>query len=116
MDKNIEAALIILAEKLGTTTDSLWSVLINQAVLTGIMNAAEALVYLTVCTVAGIWLKKWWENSRDPEYELLFPLLIWGVVSLSVSVYTVISFKFLITAVLNPEYAALMLLSDLFSK
>lgn len=116
MDKNVENTLIALAEKLGTTVDALWNVLLTQMVLTGIMNATEALVYLALCATAGIWLKRRWAESRDPEYELSIPLMIWGTVSLFVSFYAIMQSKFLTIAVLNPEYAALMMLADLFNK
>lgn len=116
MDKDIETALITLAEKLGVATDRLWNVLIDQVILAAFVNSAEALAYLALCAIAGIWLKRRWTKSKDPEYELLTPLLIWCTVSLFVSFYAIMQSKFLIIAALNPEYAALIMLADLFNK
>lgn len=112
MDKDIETALITLAEKLGVATDRLWNVLIDQVVLAGFLNATEALVYLALCATAGIWLKRKWKEWGEPD----FLLILLGVVSLFVSAYAAHSFKFLVTVVLSPEYAALIMLADLFNK
>lgn len=112
MGKNIETTLITLAEKLGTTTDRLWAVLTDQVILAGLMNSVEALVYLALCATAGIWLKRKWKEWGEPD----FLVILLGVAGLFVSAYAVHSFKFLVTVVLNPEYAALMMLADLFNK
>lgn len=112
MDKNIETALIALAERLGTTTDRLWTVLIDQVVLAGFLNATEALVYLALCATAGVWLKRKWKEWGEPD----FLVILFGVACLFVSAYAVHSFKFLVTVALSPEYAALILLADLFNR
>lgn len=114
MSENMEQLLIELAQKLGTTVEHLWGVLVRQAYVEALGDG----IIVIALTLFGLWLWRWAarfnERSKDDEftedekenYELASFLS--GVVAL-------VSWTFLIfgrlpdlfTKLLNPEFWAL---------
>lgn len=101
-----------LAQKLGTTTEYLWGVLINQASISAITD----LIYIVMSVVVGVVLFKLHRRfSKEDEkgncvYEedffigaMMFLTAIWGIVFL-VSIFSIGN---IINGFFNPEYWAL---------
>ena len=103
-----------LAEKLGTTTEYLWGVLLKQAPIT----AATELVYLVLVILGGIVLykvhkrlSKEVDGNNSIYYEaeelviapMVIAAIIWGVLF----IICFFSIGTMVTGFLNPEYWAL---------
>jgi hypothetical protein len=113
--ESVTVLLRELAEKLGTTTEYLWGVLVKQAPISSISNLF--MVGLTILFSFGLWkLHKWLmgnyadtKYSRYDEYEeaaiipMVFLFIIIGVFIIA-GFFTIPS---IITGFLNPEYWAL---------
>jgi hypothetical protein len=119
MDQNTLQALTALAEKLGTTAEYLWGVLLRQAPITG---ATDLLVMVAWITAVVGWARFVRRNTASPAptVEDRYPRAAWdddAVVCLawfSVVVIAVIAALFIgsslsitVAALVNPEYWAL---------
>ena len=120
MDDKTLQALTALANKLGTTAEYLWGVLLKQAPITGTIDLL-LLVILVVCTVT--WCRTVYRKTRKVEFkgdgytykgaEWSDDEALFGALS---ALITVVITTFLVTvnlagtlsALLNPEYWALM--------
>ena len=106
MNDKLQDALIVLANKLGTTAEHLWSVLVKQAPITGVV---DLVVLITLITVALCWTYfvrrksgKGWCRA-DSEFAWACVAGAWFVVFICfLSFITDI-----ISAFANPEYWAL---------
>jgi len=93
-----------LAEKLGTTTQYLWGVLIKQAPVA----AVTELIYLILVVLGGIILYKIHKRlSYEEEESLIAPMaiatIIWGILF----IVCFFSIGTIVTGFFNPEYWAL---------
>jgi hypothetical protein len=113
MNDNTVILLEQLANKLGTTSEYLWSILLKQAYISAITD----LIFVIVIWLSGIILlslhlyfsgyKR--DNSLYDDYEDFLPMimivaaLIWTVLF----VVSIIIISSIVTAFINPEYWAL---------
>lgn len=108
--KNIEPMLRELAEKLGTTSEYLWTVLIKQAYISG-FGSCYTIVGILGAFAGYFYLgklvhKKVADDSWDSE--ALIPLYIVGGIGFVAGAIIVICLPYeIITAFMNPEYWAL---------
>lgn len=113
--EQLTTLLTALAEKLGTTVEYLWSVLLKQAYIEGILNIIYCIITIIIFIVSYKYAKyfssKWKEWNDNYEAEEIFPTII--LVILIVSTLIVLGmtiFQFIPTAITtfnNPEYWAL---------
>jgi len=118
--KDINLLLTELAEKLGTTIEYLWGVLIKQAYVYAItMTIAD--VFMIACIIATIKLHVKFSKDLNAgnddlprltmydkhEYILSGIMSCAGVLSIVFMLALVLSFSSIVTAYINPEYWAL---------
>lgn len=118
MNEETLQAVTALAQKLGTTTEYLWSVLIQQAYLEAGLSFIQLIVW-SICTFFII--KIVYRKTKTPKEtkEELYPKAEWteegavaawlvtGCVTVVAFLVVGIEFNNLITALFNPEYWAL---------
>ena len=108
-----------LAEKLGTTVEHLWGVLLVQAQVQMII-----LLVLFVGTILSFiswlpyfrWVMKKELNDWDAE-EGIFAfvvLIIWGIITGCLIIVSFVSIETFVTVIKNPEYFALQKVLSLF--
>lgn len=113
--ENLTLLLKELAEKLGTTTEYLWGVLVRQALINGIIG----LIHIAIIILAGIGLwklhKKFMSDIPDSscsyydEYEgdLKIPMSIAVLVFFLLVLGSFLSLPEIASCFFNPEYWAL---------
>ena len=105
-----------LAEKLGTTTEYLWEVLIRQAYVNSMINIFA--IIFTVLLGVALWkVHKWGcekpkEGYCDTNYEkheilIMLPMIIFGFVFAICFFVSTINFGSTLSGLINPEYWAL---------
>ena len=108
MNQETIELLKVLADKLGTTTEHLWGVLLNQAFLSGLSNSA----FLAVILISSVW---WWRFAlakikKEGKENGYSSSDVWPPVILLIAACgtasTIIVYE-IMTAFLNPEYWAL---------
>ena len=101
-----------LAEKLGTTTEYLWGVMINQAPI----DAIVGIVLIVLCAllyIPFIWYIKWmsrnWDDIvvDDMEITHVFASVIIGIIMIVFTIISICDINNIATAFFNPEYWAL---------
>ena len=113
MNQEVIEMLKVLADKFGTTTEHLWSVLLNQAFLSGLFSTA----FLSVILISSVWwvrfalarIKKEKEENgyySYPEDSAILWISIILLIPACGIVSTIIVYD-IMTAFLNPEYWAL---------
>lgn len=106
MNQETIEMLKVLADKLGTTTEHLWGVLTNQAILYGI---SEILFLIVIVGLTAWWVRfanfKLKQDTLYGDPDLL-QFSIWLVVAFC-AIMTPLSIYSAATAFLNPEYWAL---------
>lgn len=118
MNEQLQQALTELCDKLGTTVEHLWTVLIRQAYISGTTN----LVTILVCGLACVWSFKFvhkktktppaTEDDRYPcaEWEDEaggVAWVVWAILTFSYLLGVVYSAESIIGSLFNPEYWAL---------
>ena len=113
--EQLTTLLAALAQKLGTTVEYLWSVLIKQAYIDGVMNIIYCIITIVLIICSIYYLKyyaknyKEWYGSYDGK-ELEHGIVL-GIVLVITCILTLCTiFMFIptaITAFNNPEYWAL---------
>ena len=118
MDEKTLHALTALAQKLGTTAEYLWGVLLKQAPITGIV---DLLTSAALFAGAWLWLRYVMQKTTEPkeiagtrweradwDNEAAFFSWLSAIVLVAIaSVLLVSSVSTIITVMLNPEYWAL---------
>jgi len=115
MSEQMEVFLIELSEKLGTTVTHLWSVLVQQAFIEGIVRLMVVVILITVSIVTFIFLyKKTTVNpNNEPKYpeceddDTYVPWGVWIVCNIFLFTIVFVNLHIAITALINPEYWAL---------
>lgn len=118
MNKDLDPLLVALAEKLGTTVEHLWGVLITQARMEALGVTSTILFFTAVLAWASVLLYKLSTDKKDKDGNLLSSaplsneasglLLALVVVGWFLLVIAVgFSLPYLITCISNPEYWAL---------
>jgi len=114
MNEKTQEALVALAEKLGTTTEYLWTVLVNQAKYDIIVSVIQmafmfAIVYWTI--KLHIRFSKLDEHGDSQYYHkeeiLVIPMIFAAITSVIMIVFFLNGFNDLIASIFNPEYWAL---------
>lgn len=112
MKKETVELLEKLADKLGTTSEYLWSVLVNQAYV----NAIGEVIFILIATAFSYAMCKMHLHfmDRDNEYSyyekeevLGIPMIIGAIVMVLLIIGCICSVRSIVTGVLNPEYWAL---------
>ncbi|MFW5847510.1 MAG: hypothetical protein ACOCVF_01135 [bacterium] len=106
-----------LAEKLGTTTEYLWEIMIRQAPISAFSNLLQILfviIYGIILWKIHVWLTKPVSNedsnhSRYYKHDelVIIPMLIAAVIFIVFAVASFFSFPDIINGFFNPEYWAL---------
>lgn len=104
-----------LAEKLGTTTEYLWSVLIKQAPISALTTLFQMVLFVVVGIIL-FKIHKWLcqtpegnYNSRYDDYEELavIPMLLAGIGYIIVMIILFFCISDVVNGFFNPEYWAL---------
>jgi hypothetical protein len=100
-----------LATKMGTTVDHLWPVLLRQQRIEGIYDVVVGLLLVVVCVA--IW-RATGKYIREHEYDsdIAWPVRVVGIGIFGL--FALVLFGEAITCLLNPEYAALKALAEMF--
>lgn len=110
MDEKTLQALTALADKLGTTAEYLWGVLLKQAPITGALSLLMMAAWVAVCVLLVRYVKRK-TAGEEPEWDdEVTRAFAWaGTVCLCAIAALVITIAFsdAITALVNPEYWAL---------
>lgn len=111
---NIDQLLHQLAEKLGTTVERLWSVIIQQAFIDALSNIVMLLMFIYISegwrrfivrkTTKPSLETAPWRYSRDKVQD---SWIGWGILATITILLTVFTFTSIITGLTNPEYRAL---------
>jgi len=114
MNEKTEQLLQQLADKLGTTTEYLWKILVSQArydaIISGIQMAFMfAIIYWTI--KLHIRFSKEDDNGRSVYYNkeelAVIPMILAGITSIIMIVFFLSGFNDLVSSIFNPEYWAL---------
>lgn len=110
MDDKTLQAVTALANKLGTTAEYLWGVLVKQAPLSGALDLAVLAAWVAAC----VWLVRFVRKNTagdDPKWDdEVGRTFAWGGVVIVCSLTALIgglSISGAVTAIVNPEYWAL---------
>lgn len=111
--ENLTGLLSQLAEKLGTTVEFLWEILLKQAHISGWISFFSVIVFLVGITFFSLFIrytiKKWdyiEENALEPLYAIINVLL--GIIFIIWFILIILEIiPNMITAFSNPEYWAL---------
>lgn len=119
MDDKTEILIQGLADKLGTTREHLWGVLLNQAPITGITDLCILICWWVAVITAFLYIKK---KSTRPRYRLegmydecvgpaawgeidrSFAWAFWGVTLIITVLVTAVGLRKIVAALINPEY------------
>lgn len=118
MDDKTLQALNILADKLGTTAEYLWGVLIKQAFISGVVDAITLLSLAVAVVISGIFIygkgKVPPKTQDDPyphaEWDSEIQMMVWAFYLLAAAFVLVaisINLSTVVAAFMNPEYWAL---------
>ncbi len=113
--KDLEPMLRELAEKLGTTSEYLWTIMIKQAFISGIISCLVIIGILSISAAyfcLGKYIHKKVNDGWDDE--ALIPFYIIAVIGGIIGAISLFTLPYNIaTAFINPEYWAL---KELLSK
>jgi hypothetical protein len=103
------SALTALAQKLGTTAEKLWPVLVQQQRLEAIVTACVLAIIFIIGSLILFKIRKepWGDGKGDPTC----PYGIWAIICIVVMsaafIVTICCSQWMVTCILNPEYWAL---------
>ena len=118
MDDKTTALIDKLAEKLGTTAEHLWGVLLHQAPISGAIDLATVVVML-LAAVGLVWFVKGKTTTPPETKDEPYPHAEWkdegaGLAWLGMAIYLTVtgvvvigSMQGIVAAFFNPEYWAL---------
>ena len=118
MDDKTLQALTALANKLGTTAEYLWGVLLRQAPITGVVNLAVMVTWVTAAVLLLRWVRRKTQvppkTKEDPypraEWDSDGAFFAWGGAILFAALTALIvglELSGVVAALVNPEYWAL---------
>ena len=114
MNEKTQEALVALAEKLGTSTEYLWEVLVRQAKYDIIVSVIQmtimfAIVYWTIKLHIRFSKEDERKNSQYyyKEEILIVPMIFAAITSVIMIVLFLNGFNDLIASIFNPEFWAL---------
>ncbi len=110
MDDKTLQALTALANKLGTTAEYLWGVLLKQAPLTGAMSLMMMTAWIVVCVLLVRYVRSK-TRGTDPEWDdemvRIFSRIGVGLVCAVLAMVITLELGNAVNAIVNPEYWAL---------
>ena len=104
MDEKTEILICELAEKLGTTGEHLWGVLLTQAPI----YAVTAIFTIVSLCIVGIFGFKWSVSRIKKNDDYMFPAIVFAVLLIFTMIAASIEIQGVMAALFNPEYWALM--------
>ena len=111
MNETTDKLIRDLAEKLGTTAEHLWGVLIRQAPITAITDLIECLILVAVYVYGRHRLMRWHKSlqeTNDADHPGFLILYVGFVLLLCITIICALfSVSGIVTAFMNPEYWAL---------
>jgi hypothetical protein len=119
MNEQLALTLVTLADKLDTTVEHLWQVMIDQAYISAMTNLTLGIMWILATIVATVFVFK---KSKEPadedgrKWSYGIELIVYVVVAYMVIASLVILMMIqndIITALYNPEYWALQQLMSL---
>ena len=115
MTEEILKRIDVLAAKLNTTGEHIWSILLRQARIEAIEWLCWAIFWAGVCglCVKGI---RWCHKSEDSMWNDGFPMTVLGFVGVLTFIFAIGCLSSVSTPFFNPEYWALKQLGDVLGK
>lgn len=120
MNESIDKIMPILeklAEKFNTTTDHLWEIIVGQAMVVFATNVLLYILGIIICIIGikamVIFFRRAIlpseEDTLDNPYGMAFviSIIVVSLITLSTTVFFLLSITNTITALVNPEYWAL---------
>jgi len=103
--ENLTSLLDQLSQKLGTTTEYLWSLLLRQASI----SAIEDLIFLIMTIIGGIIIFNIYKKMlKDDQYaEITLQMIVVFVVWFVLLLMSLTNISNIINGLFNPEYWAL---------
>ena len=102
--REITELLEKLAEKLGTTVENLWPVLIKQAPISGAVD----LMLLVALVVTSVITYRIAQKCDDADEDVaVFAWILTGIIFFITAAFVLFGLKGIITALFHPEYWAL---------
>ena len=120
ISKDVSILLEKLAEKLGTTSQYLWQVLIKQAPISATINLIEIILVGVFGVILWKLHKKFYGNMPGKEYSyysemeelIIVPMMVGMMIFVVVAIAGFCSIETIITGFVNPEYWALNKILD----
>ena len=107
MSASTEQLIRELAEKLGTTVEHLWGVLVKQAAVEAVISA----VWVMLPTALGLlwigWVLRSWKHLKNDELEQTAVVGVTLCVVVVLGIIAACNLGTMITCMANPEYWAL---------
>ena len=110
MNETTEKLIRELAEKLGTTADHLWGVLIRQAPISSATEAAALGIYAAVMVWGYRLVREKTKTNGDWNDDcgsIALPWMVWSVGVLGLLIALGCSLSNIVAGFVNPEYWAL---------
>jgi hypothetical protein len=114
MNEKTELLLQSLAEKLGTTTEYLWVIIVNQAKYDAITSVIQmAFMFAIIFWTIKLHIRFSTEDENgdtmyyNKEEYVIVPMIFAAITSIIMLVFFLSGFNDLIAAIFNPEYWAL---------
>lgn len=105
MNEHTEKLVRELAEKLGTTVEHLWEIMVRQAPIDAIPNWVGVFFFGTLAVLLANIIRRNWKALWDDDGDLLLTALVVG--ALICVALVAMNFADIATALFNPEYWAL---------
>ena len=103
--KALKEALTPLAEKLGTTAEATWPIVIAQQKVDAITESIFAFFTLIGTSVAFRWML--WAAERNMQEDMNVQAIVAGALTLFGSIAIVMCITTIVEKILNPEFQAL---------
>jgi hypothetical protein len=113
MNENAYMLIEKLADKLGTTAEHLWSVLVAQAPIQAVAEICTWLIATTIITILYIFLWKRIDKYSDYD-DRVFQKVMLGIPFIFLFMALIVSIPIWVSAFANPEYWALMEIAKMF--
>lgn len=110
MDEKTLAALTALAQKLGTTAEYLWGVLVMQAPIQASVNLAVQAAWVVVCLMLVRYVKRKTGGAKPEWSDEFARIFAWAGLSIVCVISAAVILSQIadnVSAILNPEYWAL---------
>jgi hypothetical protein len=107
MNDKTQEALVALSEKLGTTTEYLWTILVHQARYDIITSVIQMIImFLIVYWTIKLHIK-FYKSDAYYKDSVVFAMIFAGGLSIIMIIFFLNGFNELVSAIFNPEFWAL---------